>query len=372
MATTSIAPAEPAARAASATPVASVASTVSVASARLDWVVRSAAPPGWPEALNVCGGGFFHSPLGLLTGAPAGEPVFVDLWRDNELAGIAVGVRHGCRLSARRSHVYFPTLPAMRDARLREAGLAALCDAMRAEAADDITMDSFDASWAPRTSGVAVSRAERNEYVVKLGGLSGAEVPSRFTGNHRRHCAKGARRGWTMRPAQGADGAELLRRVQGTAVERASLRGDEFEVEPLPSSVLEGSPDDRPWGMTTFAAWDDDMLLTAIAVGWANGRTYYVSGGSTPRGYAQGSAAWLHWRVMHHFASRGFTEYNLGGTPASAMLETDPAYGLQRFKTGFGATAIALRSLKWEFETVHVMGHRVKHWASRRYEAWSR
>jgi hypothetical protein len=346
--------------------------TASFVQSDLDWVVRPAVPAGWPEALQLCGGGFFHSPLGLLTGAPSGEPVFVDLWRGNELAGIAVGVRHGCRLSARPSHVYFPTLPAMRDANLREAGLAALCDGMRAEGADEIRMDSFDASWVPSANARGMETASRSEYIVRLDALSGGEVPPVFTGNHRRHCAKGARRGWTMQPAHGADAAALLARVQGPAVERAALRGDEFEVEPLSPVVLESTPDDSAWGMTVFAAWDDDMLLTAIAIGWANGRTYYVSGGSTPRGYAQGSAAWLHWRVMHHFASRGFTEYNLGGTPATAMLETDPAYGLQRFKTGFGATAVPLRSLKWEFETVHVIGHRVTHWASRRYEAWSR
>ncbi len=338
----------------------------------LDWVVRSTLPPGWPEALQLCGGGFFHTPLGLLAGAPQGDPVFVDLWRGNDLAGIAVGVRHKCRLSSRPSHVYFPTLPAMRDAHMRDAGLAALCDGMRAEGMDDITMDSFDASWMPREDIGGVETAQRNEYIVELGAVSGTEVPPVFTGNHRRHCAKGARRGWTMRPAYGADAAALLARVQGSAVERASLRGDNFEVEPLAAAVLESTPDDSAWGMTAFGAWDDDMLMTAVAIGWANDRTYYVCGGSTPRGYAQGSAAWLHWRVMHHFAQRGFTEYNLGGTPASAMLESDPAYGLQRFKTGFGADAIPLRSLKWEFETVHVMGHRVNHWARKRYEAWTR
>ena len=357
------------------TAIASAAPVAPVAPARpatLDWVVRASAPPGWPEALQLCSGGFFHTPLGLLTGAPAGDPVFVDLWRGNNLAGIAAGVRHACRLSSRRSHAYFPTLPAMRDPNLRDAGLAALCDAMHAEGVDDITMDSFDASWSPRENSGAAVTAQRCEYVVPLGAVSGSEVPAVFTGNHRRHCAKGTRRSWTMRPAHGAEAAALLARVQSTAVERASLRGDEFEVEALPASVLESTPDDSAWGMTAFGAWDDDMLMTAVAIGWANDRTYYVSGGSTPRGYAQGSAAWLHWRVMHHFAERGFTEYNLGGTAASAMLENDPAYGLQRFKTGFGADAIPLRSLKWEFKTVHVMGHRVRHWASQRYDAWTR
>jgi hypothetical protein len=346
--------------------------SVSIAPMNLDWIVRSAVPPGWPEALQLCEGGFFHTPLGLLTGAPAGEPIFVDLWNGNELAGIAVGVRHGCRLRSQPSHAYFPTFPAMRTPFLRDAGLAAVCDAMRAEGIDDIMMDSFDASWVPGTTAGAIETAQRSEYVVALGAVSGTETPAEFVAHHRRLCAKGARRGWTVRPAYGADATALLARVQGTAIERATLRGDKFEVAPLPASVLECSPGDSAWGVTVFGAWSDEMLMTAVAVGWASGRAFYICGGSTPSGYAQGSAAWLHWRVMHHFATRGFTAYNLGGTPASAMLETDPAYGLQRFKSGFGADAIPLRSLKWEFDSVHVMGHRVKNWASQRYESWTR
>ena len=75
----------------------------------------------WPEHLALCGGGLFHSPLGLRVGAPEGTPLFLELHRDNELAGLAVGVLHQCRMSIKPRHLYLPTLPA-----LREAGLGDL------------------------------------------------------------------------------------------------------------------------------------------------------------------------------------------------------------------------------------------------------
>jgi hypothetical protein len=347
--------------------------TATIATSDLEWVVRPSAPPGWPEAIQVCGGGFFHSPLGLLTGAPPGDPVFIDLWHGNTLSGIAVGVRHGCRLSARRPHAYFPTLPAIRDPHLRERGLVALHEAMRDDGVDDIVVDSFDASWTARSGVAGRETVQRTEYIVPLEGVYRDELPSMFSGNHRRHCLKGARRGWTVRALRGAEDVALMAEVQGAATERAEARGDGFEVEPIPACAFERQSDDNAWGMTAFGAWDDaGALLTAAAIGWANGRTYYVSGGSTPKGYAQGSAPWLHWQIMKHFAGRGFTTYNLGGTPASAGIEGDPSFGLQRFKMGFGATALPLRSLKWELETVHVFGHRVKNWASERYDEWNR
>src|SRR6185312_5827870 len=168
------------------------------------------------EALQVCGGGFFHTPLGLLTGAPEGDPVFVDLWAGNTLTGIAVGVRHGCRLSAGRPHAYFPTLPAIRDPDLRERGLVALHEAMHAEGVDDIVVDSFDASWTARPGVAGRDTVRRTEYIVPLESLSGDDLPPLFSGNHRRHCLRGIRRGWTMRALYGTEAVDLLAQVQSS------------------------------------------------------------------------------------------------------------------------------------------------------------
>jgi len=345
--------------------------TAPAVSTGLEWVIRDSAPAGWPEAMHVCGGGFFHSPAGLLAGSPRGEPFFVDLWRGNELVGISAGVRHGCRFSRQPQHVYIPTLPAIRDPRMREAGLTALCDAMRAEGADEIVVDSFDAPWSAESFGVGGATAPRIEYVVRLDAAAPAET-QRFAANNRRQCAKGEKSSWTVRAAHGADAAAMLATVQAAAAERAAARGDGFEAEAPLAHAFDPAYEDDAWGITAFAGWDRETLLAAVVIGWANRRAFYISGGSTPTGYAQGAAAWLHWRVMRIFADRGFTSYNLGGTPASAINEADPSHGLWRFKTGFGSDTVNLRGVRCEFSSPHMRGHRVRRWVSQRYRSWHR
>ena len=108
------------------------------------------------------------------------------------------------------------------------------------------------------------------------------------------------------------------------------------------------------------------MLLATALVGWANRRAYYIAGGSTSIGYASGAAAWLHWRIMYSLAEEGFTAYNLGGTPASSVLPTDPQHGLYCFKSGFGAELVPCRSVRWALCPTHLGLHRVARWVATR------
>jgi hypothetical protein len=343
-----------------------------VASGGLEWIIRDSVPPSWPEAMQVCGGGFFHSPPGLLVAGPRGSSFVVDLWRGNTLVGISAGVRHGCKLSRRPLHVYIPTLPAMRDPRLREAGLSALLDAMRAEGADEIVVDTFGSPWSAGEFANGEATARRIEYTVRLDS-SFSSIPARFASTHRRHCTKGERLGWTMRAAHGSDAAALLAEVQKNASERAAARGNEFEPGEPAEELFDRSHHADAWGVTAFAARDGETLLAVVLVGWANRGAFYISGGSTPQGYAAGAAPWLHWRVMRIFADRGFTSYNLGGTPAGAVNESDPSHGLWRFKTGFGAiTSNDLSGMRREFDSAHMRAHQVNRWVHRRYPSWLR
>ena len=99
-------------------------------------------------------------------------------------------------------------------------------------------------------------------------------------------------------------------------------------------------------------------------MGWANRRAFYLIGGSTPAGYARDAAQWLHWRIMCALADMGFTHYNLGGTAASAVNSEDPAHGLHRFKTGFGAEVVSCRSVGWTLRPAHAQAHRVVRWVA--------
>jgi hypothetical protein len=327
------------------------------------WILRAACPPRWWEHIERCGGGFFHAPLGL-AGMPAGEPLFAELVLGDAVIGVATGIRRGCSLSLRARHVYFPTVPALHALRGREEAFIALMAALRAEGVADVVVDSFDAGWLPALpTGTAESRS-RVEYVVRL--VPNPEVLARrCSAHHRRHLKRGAREGWTLRILDGDEARDLLGAVQRAATARAAGHGDAVPGgTPLSAGNSAWTEAGAHWGVTTFSAWHDRGPLGAALIGWANRRAFYVRGGSTPEGYARGAAVWLHWGIMSYLAEKGFTAYNLGGTPCSAALSGDPAHGQYRFNTSFGADVVPRRSIRWTLRPSHARTHKLARWAA--------
>src|SRR5690348_6279250 len=202
------------------------------------------------------------------------------------------------------------------------------------------------------------SRGRLQEYDILLSGTPG-ELEARLASHHRRRLASGD--GRTLRTLSGRDARALLLQVTSVARERASTRrGVTYDEVVLPP--VEAFREDPAWGLTTYAVMRGDTPLSAALVGWAGKRAYYVSGGSTPDGYACNASVWLHFQVALAFQSAGFTHYCLGGAPASAVNPSDPSHGLHRFKTGFGGTVRACAGARWVFGGEHEAGHRLTRW----------
>jgi hypothetical protein len=327
----------------------------------LRWQLDDCCPAAWWEHLERCGGGFFHTAPGLVAAGASGDPMFARLWHGHEVVGVAAGVRQRCRFGGARQprHVYFPTVPAIVCRPRRHETLASLIAALRAAGAAEVVVDSFDAGWRPELVRGAAETRQRLEFVVPLE-PDAEEMARRCSKHHRRHLQRGERDGWTLRILDGSEAHALLAAVQREAATRAAARGDPFEAAQPPAASA--GDDGGHWGSMTCSAWSGGTPLAAALVGWANHRAFYLVGGSTAAGYERDAAQWLHWRIMCHLADEGFTAYNLGGTPGSAALPTDPAHGLYRFKTGFGAEIIALRNARWTLRPAHVGAHRVVGW----------
>jgi Acetyltransferase (GNAT) domain len=333
--------------------------------AALRWLTQSQCPADWWIRVERCGGGFFHTPPGLDAGAPAGEPVFAQLWHGDEVVGVATGVRSRCRFGREPRHLYFPTVPALTGPPQGDEALGALVDTLRAEGAVEVTVDSFDAGWRPQVAiGERVDSRDRVEYLVPLD-ADPDELARRCHKHHRRHLQNGMGQGWRFQALDGPEARAVLATVQQAAAVRAAGRGDPFQAMlPLAAGAArDGAPH---WGVATFSAWEGDAPLAAALVGRTPHRGYYLVGGSTPAGYACNAAIWLHWRIMCHLAEQGVSVYNLGGTPASAELPSDPQHGLYRFKSGFGAQTISCRSVRWALGTAHLRAHRVASWLTNR------
>jgi hypothetical protein len=267
-------------------------------------------------------------------------------------------------------HVYFPAPPAITPGVEGGPVLDALIEGLRSFNAVELVLESFDASWSADSSFAPSSIREREEYVIPLD-LPGKARWESLASGHRRQVKKGDRSALRVEHPEGEEALALLIAVQEEASRRAIERGNGFSVKAPALRSLENTGS-QPWGATMFAAWKESTPLAAALVGWANRRAFYLMGGSTPAGYECGASIWLHWQIASRLADAGFTTYNLGGSGPSATSPEDPAHGLHRFKSGFGARVVQRRSLSWSLSPSHARIHRVGRWLTATSSASSR
>ena len=312
------------------------------------WSIHAACPAGWRQQIALCGGGYFHSSRGLLASAPAGEPIFLDLWDGEQLLGVATGVRFGGAGSATPRHVYFPTLPAVASRKSSEFALASLVERLREDGMAEVVLDSFDAQMVPGALLHATELRHRREYTVDLD-ASPDYLLSQMAPRHRRQIERGDAERWSCRVLR----VDELR-TPPTAVKPVALfgmrRGESFATHLHNVAALAGSELQEPSGATVFAAFDGQKLLAAALIGWANRRAYCLSGGCVPTGDDCAEAIWLHWQILRALRAEGFHRYNLGGSPPAAVSPTHPANGMHRFKMGFAPRVVECYSVRWALD----------------------
>jgi glycosyltransferase involved in cell wall biosynthesis len=312
-------------------------------------------PAEWARLLELCGGGFFHTPVAIPMSMPDGAPVFARLERGGAPVGFALGVERACRLSRGPAHLYFPTLPAVADPALLDEALRLLRGAAASRGAAELAIDSFGAAGSCDPARVDRPGRLRQEYVVEL--ADDEALLGRFSTLSRRLSRRGDREGWSHRTLGGEEALSAIEEVLGHASLRARARGEQLSAARPPETS--GRPTEdlySAWGIRTFAAFRDDELLAACIIGWGNRRAYLLQGGSTPEGYRRGAAAWLHWRTMRCLRDAGCTAYNLGGA-GDAEDPGGPGQGLRQFKLGLGAQPVECRGGRWVLRPFHQRAH---------------
>jgi hypothetical protein len=318
----------------------------------------SVAPDEWAQATRAVDSSFFHSPLGIRVGAPQGEPLYLRYQRDGDILGVALAVRSRCRLSGEYRHAYFPGPAAYAKDVDRTSANAALRELLRDLGVAEVQWESFDAAC----TSVPAQHPERVEYLLDL-----TQVDERLvwppSAAHRRSVRKGEREGWTLEVLTGPARVRALEGVMERVIERASGRGVELHVG-IPAVLSEAGAKGEK-GLVVYAAKDGPTLLAAALIGSSERRAYFLMGGATLAGYQCGGSVWLHARLASELAASGLSFYNLGGAPASAIQEDDPAHGLHRFKLGFGPTVVPCAGDRWVLGPGHVRGHELLRWARR-------
>lgn len=307
----------------------------------MHWKVTESRPGNWTEAVRTCCGSYFHTPAVVNAEHRPSEVLFASLERNGKISGLSVVLLNRCRLSLRNRHASIPSLPALRPSLKDDYGrlVADLGDRLAEEGLTDIRMSSYGAPAEATLPDGWTGGSERLEYRVPLD-ENGDALLDRFSSHHERYVRQGENAGFDLRILEGETALSALRKVLSVASQRSQEDGEGFSVPSLPSEQVLRSRSSEGWGGTVYAAYDDDRLLSAAYVGWGGARGFYVSGGSTQAGYDAKAAFWMHPAIMADLATRGFEEYNLGGTPAGARENGHPQHGLFRFKSGFGPERI--------------------------------
>jgi hypothetical protein len=341
--------------------------TTAMIETRVHWRLHSVCPPDWSSLIDRHGAGFFHSPAGLAAAGEKGDSFFGELLDGDDVVGIVAGVHRRCRVLPRPRHAYLPAPPAIAAGSAVTVALAA--EALRECAGDEgwteLTVGSLEAAGEVAVEEPGKAFPPRTEYDIRLSGTP-EELVMRLNRHHRRHLSEGAP--WTLRTLSGRDARDVVIQVTSSVRQRAATHGGVTYDEVVVPSVG-AFREDPAWGLTTYAAMLGDVPFSAALVGWAGKRAYYVSGGSTPEGYARNASVWLHFQIALAFQAAGFTHYCLGGAPASARDPQDPSHGLHRFKIGFGSQVRFCAGARWVFSAAHDAGHRLPRWIRERFLA---
>lgn len=321
---------------------------------RLHWTIESKCPLEWASLLMEIDAGFFSSPACLPIVDPRGIPLFCRLTRDALPVGVALVIGHRCTLTRVIRHYRLASPPVVLPGVDRAAAYHELITQLKRLGAAEIQIGSYEAEpGEPRVPGGSAG-AMRLEFPVPIA-ASPEELLRRCSETHRRYIRRGITEEWRATPLDAATAPHILHSVQISAIDRVAAR-DPHRVA-LAEDELRFPADNPslvPWGTRAYAAYGPEGLLGAALLGWAGRSVYYVMGGSTSYGYSRSAAAWFHWTLMVRFSRSGSRVYNLGGTPASGADSSDPAFGLYRFKSGFGSTPVTCRGTTLHLRPAHL------------------
>jgi RimJ/RimL family protein N-acetyltransferase len=183
---------------------------------------------------------------------------------------------------------------------------------------------------------------ERTEWLVDLS----TDPPPAVSANHRRSIAKATRAGVTVAEATDVQAAGEHALLMAASMDRRASRGESVSLVPSyevrAATALLSSGAGR-----LYQARHEGQIVSSLMILLAPNGAYYQSAGTTPKGMELGASALLVSDVIRRLAEEGVQVFNLGGAG-------DESPGLQRFKSSFGATPVALTagsydvSLPWQ------------------------
>lgn len=312
----------------------------------LRWAIHYACPPDWRRTVTQCRGNFFHTSRGLFTITRLSDPVFLELYRDDALVGIAAALAPAQLPTNARRQLYFPTLPVLSDDVTLDEAVTMLLDDLAFAHYDEAVFDSFDSDCTSAANLHAVEIRGRREYVIPLDDAARPAGLS-FSMHHQRAIARAEERGMHLLTPDRVESRMLLRAVSrmqaGAPHDTGAFVPQCGRLANFPSLPLTS-----PCGSSIFAAAEDRQCLAAAMVGWAGQRAYCVMSGCIPRRWDCDAMIWLQWRIICALSDAGFARYNLGGISDRAVELAHPDNAFHRTMLGFAPAVVRRSGVRWD------------------------
>ena len=214
-------------------------------------------------------------------------------------------------------------------------GLLSFCREQRVSRLDLNSFASVPAAIQPwqgtRAQGAQRSMVLRRrcEYVLDLR----ADLLGRCSANHARNIKRARKTGLTVHRTTEREACRHHADLMCNSLARRQERGEtihadvgaEERLRPIVALVSHGAGE-------LFQAVDETRVLSSILVLRAELGAYYHSAGTSPEGMSCGASHFLVHQIAEMLREEGVEQFNLGGADAASG-------GLERFKSGFGATA---------------------------------
>lgn len=297
----------------------------------------------WLQWIERFEGNIYHSPDWVETWrSDYAVPLFFRGLDDHgRCVGIALAIeRHSSRPVVGRflRRLDFETFPAVQanDPDQARAMISRIVEFAKAGGYRGLTLQSH-------YSGVPLSHLDhlgfvatpRIEFIMDLT-RSEADRWKQLSTHHQRKIKKASRHGLVFEEACSVEAMQELRRLQIGSRDRRVERGEYFGLqdeafyEQMGRRYFEGNLG------RLFLMRHEGRPVSAAFISIYAGRAFYMLGGSEPKGFELDAPAALFWSVLSRCVELGCREFNFGGVPVSAQDPQSVAYGLYRFKAGFG------------------------------------
>lgn len=200
----------------------------------------------------------------------------------------------------------------------------------------ELPENKFIGEWIARR-GLEPSNFTEATFWVDLTGTED-EIAERMHKNFRRDFRKAEREGVTVRPATSPevdvfyDMSAEMERIKDLKETGYRLPSREIFTGYIRKLAAVGA------GTLFCAEWQGAIRNMALVTTIGTPRYLYGATGVEARGEVKTppTGQLLHWEIMRHLKSRGFSTYDLGGTFARVLEPGHPNYGVWQFKSRMG------------------------------------